>query len=207
MIIIYLGKHFIKLQVGDFTVAVNPPTLAYDPKASRFKADVVICSSFHPSNHGVDTVTYGGSEPFVIDSAGEYEVGNLWVRGFQCAIADHSGHNNIVYLLRFDDMTVVVGGALESLDSISVEAKEEIDTTSVAIVSLGEPGGMNSHDVYKFAHSLSSGYIIPVGIYEKEDMTMFLKEAGAKEVQPVDKLTIKKKDCEGKEGEVVLLNI
>ncbi|HEY1041505.1 MAG TPA: MBL fold metallo-hydrolase [Candidatus Paceibacterota bacterium] len=207
MIITALGKHFVKLQVGDFTVAVNPPILATDPKASRFKADVVLCSSFHPSVHGVDTVTYGGSEPFVIDAAGEYEVGNLWVRGFQTNVTDQSGYSNIIYFLKLDDMNVVISGSLESLESISVEAREEIDTTNIAIVSLGEPGGMNSHDVYKFAHSLSPNIIIPVGMFEKEDMTLFLKEAGAKDVSPLEKLTVKRKDIEGKEAEVVLLEM
>ncbi|KKR65419.1 MAG: hypothetical protein UU06_C0019G0014, partial [Parcubacteria group bacterium GW2011_GWB1_40_5] len=36
-------------------------------------------------------------------------------------------------------------------------------------------------------------------------LKMFLKEAGEEGIKPVDKLTIKKKDLEGKEGEVVVL--
>jgi hypothetical protein len=34
----------------------------------------------------------------------------------------------------------------------------------------------------------------------------FLKEAGEEAVKPIDKLTIRKKDLEGKEGEVVILS-
>jgi hypothetical protein len=33
----------------------------------------------------------------------------------------------------------------------------------------------------------------------------FLKESGAENVKPIDKLTIKKKDLEGKESEIIVL--
>jgi hypothetical protein len=39
---------------------------------------------------------------------------------------------------------------------------------------------------------------------EKDALKKFLKEEGA-DVKPIEKLTIKKKDLEGKEGEVVVL--
>jgi hypothetical protein len=50
--------------------------------------------------------------------------------------------------------------------------------------------------------------IIPAHFAEVGDkgaLKVFLKEAGEEGVKPVDKLTIKKKDLEGKEGEVVVL--
>jgi len=50
--------------------------------------------------------------------------------------------------------------------------------------------------------------IIPMhydGIGQKDALKTFLKEAGAESSKPVDKLTIKKKDLEGKAGEVVVL--
>jgi len=40
---------------------------------------------------------------------------------------------------------------------------------------------------------------------EKDALKKFLKEEGAEGQGPVDKLTLKKKDLEGKEGEVVVL--
>ena len=43
-----------------------------------------------------------------------------------------------------------------------------------------------------------------VGI--KDALKKYLKEAGEDAVKPIDKLTIKRKDLEGKMGEVVVLS-
>jgi superfamily II helicase len=40
---------------------------------------------------------------------------------------------------------------------------------------------------------------------DKNALKTFLKEEGSEDVKPVEKLTLKKKDLEGKEGEVVVL--
>ncbi len=41
----------------------------------------------------------------------------------------------------------------------------------------------------------------------KDALKSFLKEAGSEGVQAVDKLTLKKKDLEGKEGEIIVLSV
>jgi len=52
---------------------------------------------------------------------------------------------------------------------------------------------------------LEAKIIVPVLYENGAEIKAFLKEAG-EEVSPVDKLTIKKKDVEGKEGEIVIIN-
>ena len=42
--------------------------------------------------------------------------------------------------------------------------------------------------------------------YNAAALKSFLKEAGAEKVEPMDKFTVKKKDLEGKEGEIVVLS-
>ena len=41
--------------------------------------------------------------------------------------------------------------------------------------------------------------------YNAATLTQFMKESGEKSVDPVEKLVLKKKDLEGKEGEIVVL--
>ena len=45
------------------------------------------------------------------------------------------------------------------------------------------------------------------GKEESKELAQFLKESGEESVNPVEKLTLKKKDIEGKKGEVVVLQI
>ena len=39
----------------------------------------------------------------------------------------------------------------------------------------------------------------------KDSLKMYLKEAGFDKVAPIDKLTLKRKDLDGKDGEVMVL--
>jgi hypothetical protein len=48
--------------------------------------------------------------------------------------------------------------------------------------------------------------IIPME-YDKDTLKAFLKEMGDEKVEEIDKLTLKRKDLEGKEGEIVVLKI
>ena len=73
-------------------------------------------------------------------------------------------------------------------------------------VSVGEDGFLlNAYDAYKLAVSLEPKLIIPMD-YNEQSIPIFLKEVGGEKVEPIEKLTIKKKDIEGKLGEVVLFH-
>ena len=62
----------------------------------------------------------------------------------------------------------------------------------------------------KLAVTLEPKIIIPMHYGEvgiDNALKKFIKEAGEEGVKPIDKLTLKKKDLEGKEGEVVILSV
>jgi hypothetical protein len=42
--------------------------------------------------------------------------------------------------------------------------------------------------------------------YDQNTLKLFLKEMGEEKLEALDKLTLKKKDLEGKEGEVIILS-
>ena len=64
---------------------------------------------------------------------------------------------------------------------------------------------LNAYDAYKLSVALEPKLIIPMD-YNEQSLPIFLKEVGNEKVDPVEKLTIKKKDIEGKLGEVVLFH-
>ena len=65
---------------------------------------------------------------------------------------------------------------------------------------------MNSLESYKMAVKLEPSLIIPMH-YDEKSLKAFLKDAGEEKMAPVDKLTLKKKDLEGKESDVVILKV
>src|SRR3989338_488837 len=70
----------------------------------------------------------------------------------------------------------------------------------------GQGDGVLGHAAaYKLAVQLEPKVIVPMH-YDEKSLKAFLKEAGAEGTKAEEKLTIKKKDLEGKEAEVVVLS-
>lgn len=195
------------MQFGDITIAMNPISKDSKLKSSRFGADIVLVSTFHPDMNGVDQVTHGDKKPFVISGPGEYEVKGVFVKGL-LSESHYGGDDlvNTIYTVSLENMNLCFLGALDNqeLKTETVEALDEID---VLFVPVGGDGVLDPVKAYKLAVSLEPKLIIPmhygdVGV--KDALKAFLKEAG-ESPEPVAKLTLKKKDLEGKEGDIVVL--
>ena len=85
-----------------------------------------------------------------------------------------------------------------------------IDILFVPIGGTSNGGGvLDPATAHKLAVQFEPKLIVPSHygeVGEANALKKFLKEAGEESVKPIDKLTIKKKDLEGKEGDVVVLD-
>lgn len=209
MIISYYGRQHFKLQVGDLTVAVNPVSKDGKGKVSKYGADITLITTNHPDYNGSEQTELGAKVPFVVRGAGEYEVNNIFIRGFATPVTLKEGktektYQNTSYVFTIDGIRVTFLGALHEM--LKPEHKEIIDETDVLFVPVGRDGFLlNPYEAHKLAVSLEPKLIIPID-YDEQSLPIFLKEAGSEKVEPVEKLTIKKKDIEGKLGEVVLFH-
>ncbi len=210
MIITSQGNQFLKLQVGDLVVAVNPISKDSTLKTSRFGADICLVSINHPDFNGTEQVALGGKQPLVIHGPGEYEIREVFIRG----LPSHSsyaqtkgGLMNTIYRFIFDGINICVLGALDTA-SLPAETKEDLGEIDILFLPIGGDGTLSPAEAYKLAVSLEPKLIIPLG-YDapgavKDALKIFLKEAG-ESVTAVDKLTLKRKDLDGKEGDVAVL--
>jgi hypothetical protein len=207
MIITYFGAEFLKVQFGDITLAFNPISKDSKLKSSRFGADIVFVSAFHPDFNGIDQVTHGEKRPFVITGPGEYEIRGVFVKGLPSESKYGSKDLiNTIYTVSLENMNICFLGAINTseLKNETVEALDEID---ILFVPIGGEGVLDPAKAYKLAVSLEPKIIIPMHYGEvgaKDALKAFLKEAG-ENPKPEAKLTLKKKDLEGKEGDIVVL--
>ncbi len=207
MIITYLGKQFFKVQQGDLVIAFNPISKDsdYGAKVSRFGAQVALTTTNHPDYNGIDTVTYGEAVPFTISGPGDYEVKDISVKGAMTwSEIGGKKYVNTSYSLIFEGLKLSFLGALSSPD-ISAEAREAVDSADILFVPIGGKGLLEASLAYKLAVSLEPKIIIPMD-YDDASLKIFLKEGGDDKIQPIDKLTLKKKDLEGKEGDIIVLS-
>ncbi|MDO8482463.1 MAG: MBL fold metallo-hydrolase [bacterium] len=212
MIITYLGLEAFKIQFGDTVLAVNPVSKESKHKASRFGADIALISLNDKDMNGVDTVTHGDHKPFAVSGPGEYEIKGIFIKGFKSdsryglPAGSKEARINTIYSISLEGMNLCFLGALDSKD-LSVETKEALDDIDVLFVPIGGEGTLSAAAAYELAVKLEPRLIIPMHYDDAGDKNLktFLKEAGEEGVKAEDKLTLKKKDLEGKEGDVAVL--
>jgi len=209
MIITYQGVEFFKVQFGDTILAFNPISKESKFKPTRFFADVALVSTNHPDFNGVENLSYNGKDPLVISGPGEYETKGVFIKGFQSK-SNYGGKEkiNTVYTVVLEGMTLCFLGALSD-EKLSPEFLEAIEDIDVLFLPIGDEGVLDPAKANKLAVTLEPKIIIPMhygDVGTANSLKKFLKEAGEESVKSVDKLTLKKKDLEGKEGEVVLLS-
>lgn len=205
MIINYFGSHCIKLQVGDLTVAINPPSKDSSFKVNKFGADVVLQSVLHEDMAGGKDFSYGDRVPFVISGPGEYETKELFIKGV-AGTTEYDGDKliNSIYSLTVDGISILVLGA--QIGELPASLSTIIDDVDMVFVPISGKGEFGPKEAYKAALNLGAKVIVPVNFDGAKDANLaaFLKEAGSK-AEPTDKLTLKRKDLEGKEGEVMVI--
>lgn len=176
MIITYQGGQSFKISQGDLAVAINP--------AAKAAADVTLFSSAP-----AETSEKSG---FVITGPGEYEVKDIFIKGF---LSQGKERLNTIYMMTFEGMKLCFLGADLATPELPAAVREGIEDVDILFAPV---------DSYKLAVSLEPSLIIPMA-YTKPALEQFLKEAGEKNGEPQDKLVVKKKDLEGKEGQIVVL--
>ncbi len=207
MVISYQGIESFKVTQGDLTIALNPVSKSSKHKSINFGSDITIISANHPDLNGQDNTSRGEKESFVISGPGEYEVKDVVIKGF-LSESEYGGKKfNTVYQLSLEGMNLCFLGALSN-PVLSPETLESLEDIDILFVPIGGDGVLDPASAYKLAVSLEPGIIIPMHfgeVGEKKALEVFLKEGGEDKSESIDKLVIKKKDLEGKEGEIVVL--
>ena len=205
MIVTYQGESCLKIQYGDFTLSYNPPKSVKDGKVPRFGANVVLVSTHLDNANGPENMEYGTTVPFVIDGPGNYEITGLSIEGIGGEVLlDGDKYINTVYRMNLDGMNLVfLGFATDEM--LTPEFRGKIGICDIIFVPIDQKE-LSNQMAYKMAVGSDASIVIPVG-NDSSKIKSFLKEAGQDSVKAIDKLTVKKKDLAGKEGEVVILEM
>ena len=205
MIITYFGKQFFKIQKGDMVLAFNPVSKSSKSGISaHFGADIALVTTNHGDYNGLEQLSHGERTPFAITGPGDYEVKEIFIKGaISDSLIDGKKYINTIYSLIIDNINIAFLGALSS-GELSKEAHETINSPDIFFVPVGGKDLLDAKTAAKLALSFEPKMIIPMD-YDNVTLKTFLKEAGEEKAEAVDKLTLKRKDLEGKEGEVVVL--
>ncbi len=165
---------------NSFKISQGDSALMINP-LSKTSADVTLFSS--------GTSETSDKSGFVISGPGEYEIKDIFIKGY---LIKDEGVYKTTYLITFEGIKLCFAGAVQTVEDI-----EDVDILLI-------PVNGDAAAAHKFAVSLEPAVIIPMD-YDKKSLEQFVKESGEK-VEAIDKLVVKKKDLEGKESEIMVLN-
>lgn len=187
MVISYYGLGFVKITSGE-TVVV------FDPQGARFASNLALASS------GKSDYTHAD---FLISGAGEYEHSGLYVRGI--GVTNKSGKRNTIYVVTIEGVAVCHLGALDHIN-VGAENIEALGDVGILFIPVGGET-LTASEASKLANEIEPNIVIPISGTQdwQKSIKTFLKEEGEEKAEFLDKLTIRRKELEEKEAEVVAL--
>ena len=207
MIITYYGNQFFKIAQGDTVVAINPPSKESGVNSAKFGSVLALSTTNHPLYNGFETVTHGENIPFSISGPGEYECAGVLVIGKGTTThIDGKEYNTTIFSLVIEDTKIGFLGPIEH--PLLAADYEVLSGTDILFVPVGGEGVLTPAEANKVANAIEPKIIIPMDYSKgrtKDALKMFLKESSEGNIEPIEKLTIRRKDIESKEGDVIVL--
>jgi L-ascorbate metabolism protein UlaG (beta-lactamase superfamily) len=203
----WLGHSCFRLR-GKNAVAVTdpyPPSLG--PKLARLEADLVTVSHPHPNHSHLQSV-----KGHVLDGPGEYEVKGVTVNGlpsFHDANGGDQHGRNTIFLIDVDDVRVCHLGDLgHRLDDAT---QEQIGTVDILLVPVGGGNSLDATGAAEVVRQIEPRVVVPMHYAlpavkkQLEGVDRFLKEMGAAETEPIQRLSVQATTAETETTKVVVL--
>jgi L-ascorbate metabolism protein UlaG (beta-lactamase superfamily) len=196
MDISWLGHSCFRLKGSHATVITDPysPDLGYS--LGKTTARIVTVSHPHPGHSYIQGI---GGQPKVVSRPGEYEISGVLVIGIATFHDGEGGKKrgkNTAYLVEIDEISVCHLGDLGHV--LTGEQVEEIDNVDVLLLPVGGVSTINASKAAEVVRQLEPKVVIPMHYktpalsWELEPVDRFLKEIGAKQVDPLPKLSLTK---------------
>jgi len=214
MYITWLGQSCFKLQdkIGpDGVLLVTDP---YNDdtglKMPRFEADMVTVSHDHHDHNNLGAIR---GNPFIIDTAGEYEMKGVFIEGVESWHDDKEGKErgkNIIYRIEMEDISITHLGDLGH--TLDAKQLEKLEGTDILLIPVGGKYTINAAKAVEVISQIEPRIVIPMhykipGLkIDVDGADKFIKELGLKPRQE-EKLKISKKDLPQEDMELVVLSL
>jgi L-ascorbate metabolism protein UlaG (beta-lactamase superfamily) len=199
MIISWHGFNYFKLKNTSHSLIFNPYTLDKVTKLPSASADIIIFSD----SSQVARVKLN-KEGFVIDSPGEYEVGDVFVYGREVK-------GNIIYYVVFEGIKIAFLGEFGHGD-LSNDDLELIEGADILILPVGGGDLTTAKEASRLIQQVEPRIVIPSchkigsGKLTADAVEVFIKEFGVKPEEE-EKYKIKKADLPQEDIKLIILKL
>lgn len=195
---------------NSLSIVINPFDETIGLRVPKLEADILLITHSHPDHKNIKAVS---GNPFLISGPGEYEVKNVFIQGI------HSWHDNkegkergenTIYTIETEDLKLCHLGDLGQKE-LTDEQLEEIDEVDILMIPVGGIFTISAKEAVEVIAQIEPKITIPMHYQvsklklKLDGVDKFLKILGIKKMEPVKKLSIKKKDVLPEEAKIVVL--
>lgn len=202
MNITWYGQTCFKIGVakrkdGQVTILTDPFDKETGLRPPRVEADILLFSS-----ESKKTVPGNG---FLIAGPGEYDIKGLYIQGIPS-----SRPENTIFTIMAEQMGICHLGTLSQRE-LTPKELEAIGEVDILMIPIGGKEALDAKGAIKVMAQIEPKIIIPM-YYKVPGLKMsldgldkFLKALGIKKLEPLPKLSIKKKDLPQEEVKIIAL--
>ncbi|GJQ34360.1 MAG: MBL fold metallo-hydrolase [Anaerolineales bacterium] len=190
MEITWYGHSCFRLTERNYATVVTDPfdhkAVGYD--ALKLKADIVTVSHDAPGHANLDAVK--GTE-HVIDGAGEFEIGGVFITAVQTAGGGKKAKDksrNTLYVFDYEGITVAHLGDMQEVPTQN--EVEALGTVNVLLIPVGGGSSLNAAKAAEVVSVIEPNLVVPMHYstndakIKLEPLGKFLKEMGLGKIEP-----------------------
>lgn len=174
------------------SILIEPPDKDSGFRGPKLEADILLVNS--------QDQKVGSGSYFLISGPGEYDIKGVYIKG----IASQNKKNTI-YTIETEEIKICHLGKLEQKE-LSSDQLEKIGDIDILMIPIGGTYTIDAKEAIKVMAQIEPKIIIPMHFGGKLDgLDKFLKVLGIKSLEPLAKLSVKKKDIFSEEAKVIVL--
>lgn len=192
------------------SMVIDPFDEATGLKLPKLEADILLVTHQHHDHNNIKAV---GGNPFVIEGPGEYEIKEIFTQGIPSFHDSSFGKErglNTIYTIDAEDIRLCHLGDLGQKELTS-EQIDQIGDIDILMIPIGGNYTIGSKDAVKIMSQIEPSIVIPMHYavpklkIKLEALEQFLKTMGIKRLEPLPKLSIRKKDISPEEAKIITL--
>lgn len=192
------------------SIVIDPFDKDIGLRVPKLQADIVLVTHDHYDHNNVKAVS---GDPLVINGPGEYDVKGISIEGIPGFHDNSEGTERgtiTIYTIETEEMKVCHLSDLGQKE-LSSEQLDKIGDVDILMIPVGGVYTINAEEAVKIMAQIEPKITIPMHYQipklkiKLNGVDKFLKTLNIKKLEPLPKLSIKKKDISAEEAKIIVL--